>query len=100
MAQDMTLQHLYIEDFKMKKRYILRIFCFIFLVWLLLHSLERLFITKTPEYMMMDEFLALERDSVDLLCIGSSYAYTSFDKEFRRSVFLVRVSPYPIPTLI
>lgn len=81
MAQDMTLQHLYIEDFKMKKRYILRIFCFIFLVWLLLHSLERLFITKTPEYMMMDEFLALERDSVDLLCIGSSYAYTSFDTE-------------------
>lgn len=74
-------QHLYIEDFKMKKHNILRILSFIFLVWLLLHSLERLLIIKSPEYMMMDEFLALEKNSVDLLCVGSSHAYTSFDTE-------------------
>lgn len=82
MAPDMTVLLLYIEDFNVKKiKNGVKLLCFIALVAILLYGLERLFIFKSPESLMMDEFLSLERNTVDLLCVGSSHAYTSCNTE-------------------
>ena len=59
----------------------IKILIFICLLWMTLYSLERLFIQKSPESVIMDEFLALDENTVDLLCVGSSHAYTSCNTE-------------------
>lgn len=82
MAPDMTAKLLYIEDFDVKTiKNGIKLLCFAVLMWALLYGLERLFIFTSPESLMMDEFLSLERNTVDLLCVGSSHAYTSCDTE-------------------
>lgn len=54
---------------------------FIILIGVLLWKMDRLFVIKAPEILMMDEFNSLDRNTVDLLCVGSSHAYTSFNTE-------------------
>lgn len=82
MAPDMIALLLYIGDFNMKTmKNAVKLLCFAAVMWILLCALERLFIFKAPETLMMDEFLALKRNTVDLLCVGSSHAYTSCDTE-------------------
>lgn len=51
------------------------------LLFTTLFLLNRLLISKAPEIMMMDQYKRLERDCVDLLCVGSSHAYTSCNTE-------------------
>lgn len=81
--QGLTVHLLYTEDFDDMKRVknILKISIFMFFTVLSLHGMNRLLIHKSPEVMMMDEFISLDKNTVDLLCVGSSHAYTSCNTE-------------------
>lgn len=60
---------------------ICKIVAAIILCFALLSALDRLFIFKSCEIIGMDEYLSLNRNTVDLLCVGSSHAYTSCNTE-------------------
>lgn len=59
----------------------MKIVIFIGICMILIYGFNRLFIHKSPECVMMDEFLSLDKNTVDLLCVGSSHAYTSCNTE-------------------
>lgn len=60
---------------------VVKVAIFLSLLITLLCGLNRLLVQKSPEFLMMDEFLSLDKNTVDLLCVGSSHAYTSFNTE-------------------
>lgn len=66
---------------KNRAKTVIKVIVFVILAIGLIRGMNRLLVAKASEIVMMDEYLSLEPDMVDVLCVGSSLAYTSCNTE-------------------